>query len=324
MGHKIILHFLFLLPIHLFAMQCMPLEKICEIKGETRIVEGVSVTLPCWQYRYQQKCTFDVDTTCTNLRKEGCTELSSTCRETYHDRCVVQTETLNCPVKTCQLTDNIVCGKPTFCMEGECTDHPQVQSQDFGESVSRLAAVAETGKDVQNQNVHEGQSIHVFSGHAMECSDILLGAKNCCQDKGWGIDIGLASCTDQEKKLGEARQKELAIYAGRYCHNRVLGECVSHHQVYCVFDSKIASIIQAQGRHDQLGIPFGHVQDDDNSVDCRGLTPDEITRLNFKAMNFSSLIDGIKANVRQPNNEDIERAVQEKAQSLYEKRKPHE
>ena len=52
---------------------------------------------------------------------------------------------------------------------------------------------------------------------------------------------------------------------------------------YCVFDNKLARIIQYQGRSGQLGIGFGGA----SSPDCRGITVDELQKIDFNAMDYS-------------------------------------
>jgi conjugal transfer mating pair stabilization protein TraN len=44
-----------------------------------------------------------------------------------------------------------------------------------------------------------------FKGAGRKYKDAALGFPNCCKDSGWGMDIGLAQCTSDEKELGIAK-----------------------------------------------------------------------------------------------------------------------
>jgi conjugal transfer mating pair stabilization protein TraN len=100
----------------------------------------------------------------------------------------------------------------------------------------------------------------------MRCRKAFAGFSNCCKDSGWGQSAGLAACDDEEKAIGKAKAKKITVSVGERCDRKVLGACIQKSQVYCVFDGKLARIIQEQGRRDQLGVKFGS----GDSPNCRG------------------------------------------------------
>ncbi|WP_343118844.1 conjugal transfer protein TraN, partial [Escherichia coli] len=59
---------------------------------------------------------------------------------------------------------------------------------------------------------------------------------------------------------------------GEFCSKKVLGVCLQKKRSYCQFDSKLAQIVQQQGRNGQLRIGFGSAK----HPDCRGITVDEL------------------------------------------------
>ncbi|WP_192811942.1 conjugal transfer protein TraN, partial [Vibrio harveyi] len=69
------------------------------------------------------------------------------------------------------------------------------------------------------------------------------GFSNCCKDSGWGQALG-AKCSEEEKALRKAKAKGLTLYVGQYCAKKVLGVCTRKKKSYCVYDSKLAKIIQ--------------------------------------------------------------------------------
>jgi conjugal transfer mating pair stabilization protein TraN len=94
--------------------------------------------------------------------------------------------------------------------------------------------------------------------------------------------------------------------------------------VYCVFPSKIARIVQVEGRRNQLGIGFGVVGDDYAHPDCRGITPEELSKLDFGKMDFRSLYNDMlrKAESILPNPQAIgQRIGQQVSESVTKQQK---
>lgn len=147
-----------------------------------------------------------------------------------------------------------ICGGEFFCKDGSCAQGQTGTSNMFGQAVSALAAVAAAGEDVAELN---GENVRAFTGEGKSCKKFAAGFNNCCKDSGWGQDVGLSSCSSDEKALGKAKEKKLTVYVGEYCSKKVLGVCLEKKRGYCQFDSKLARIVQEQGRRDQLGVGFG-------------------------------------------------------------------
>lgn len=289
----------------LAVLTCSNPTTACVEAGGTRYFENVPVTLDCWRYRTTYECRETSDNNCKQLRDQGCSQIKAECRTTGAGRCLVQDATYKCPVEQCNEAGDIVCGKDLFCSGGDCAATTPTKNQNFDKAASSLAALAAAAKEVGEQNT---MNPIIFAGKAMECSENMIGAKNCCgiSSSGWAEGIFL-NCSDDEKELAKSKESNTAIDIGRYCHNEVLGVCTSHHRVYCVFDSKIARIVQNDGRKNQLGIGFGRVGGDSANPDCRGVTPEELSRMKFDQMDFSPLYNDIRAKAAKslPNNEEI-------------------
>ncbi|MBK0486515.1 conjugal transfer protein TraN, partial [Klebsiella pneumoniae] len=86
----------------------------------------------------------------------------------------------------------MICGGDVFCLDGECDKATSGKSNDFGQAVSELAALAAAGKDVAALN---GVDVRAFTGKAKFCKKFAAGFSNCCKDSGWGQDVGLARCS---------------------------------------------------------------------------------------------------------------------------------
>ena len=84
------------------------------------------------------------------------------------------------------------------------------------------------------------------------------------------------------QELQRAKAENRTVYLGSYRKHKL---DLDKHHVYCVFPSKLAGIVQIQGRSNQLHINFGQAK----SPNCRGLTPEELERINFKVLDLSAL-----------------------------------
>lgn len=196
----------------------------------------------------------------------------------------------------------------SYCSNGHCTNTHYPPSPDFNQAVSALSAAGAAEHDMDKQIVCDGPwwhrrchyVYHIFTGAGMACRIIAFGYSNCCADKGWGHDIGLAGCRSEEKKLGFAKERGVCHYVGRYCSKYihfVFGKaCVQHSKSYCCFKNKLARIVQEGGRA-QLGEGWGQPK----TPDCHGFTPEEFSRIDFSKIDFSSFYEDIKKEMHPPN-----------------------
>lgn len=93
----------------------------------------------------------------------------------------------------------------------------------------------------------------------------------------------IASCSDAERLLAMHRGANLSVFINEECSKRVLGSCILRKQTYCSFNSVLAKIINTQGKP-QLGLPIS---------DCKGLTTDQISKIDFSQIDFSEFSGSI-------------------------------
>ncbi len=91
------------------------------------------------------------------------------------------------------------------------------------------------------------------------------------------------SCDQAEQVLSLKRGQNLCVYTGTYCSRKVLGTCMERREQHCCFNSKLARLINRQGRA-QLGLPLS---------DCGGFTDTQLKALDFAAMDLSEFITDI-------------------------------
>ncbi|MBU9236626.1 conjugal transfer protein TraN [Burkholderia multivorans] len=89
---------------------------------------------------------------------------------------------------------------------------------------------------------------------------------------------GLSKCSQGEQLLALHKGAGLSTFIKEECAKKALGACVQYVDTYCSFNSQLAQIINIQGKT-QLGLPL---------EGCSGLTPDQISKIDFKKIDFSA------------------------------------
>jgi len=233
---------------------CEKLSEACAEPNETRVINGLAVTRSCWRYEARYRCATgetEEEPYCQELRDRGCSQVDSTC------------------------TDRLA--------DGTCSEYEQTYRCPVGDSVEETVLNCGVVDDF------DVEDMAIFKGQNLKCKKTALGFKNCCKDKGWGLDLGLSQCSESEKILGEKREAGLCHFVGIYKEGSFLTKRKYHS--FCCFNSKLGRIIQEQGRP-QLSLGWGSPE----FADCRGLTPDELTRIDFSAVDFSEFYADALAN----------------------------
>ncbi len=285
---------------------CMFKSKVCNQPNETRNFNGISVRRDCWEETYHYICHGGNGAgNCQPLHAQGCEQINSVCKEQKNNQCALYHRTYQCPVQSCSNSSNIFCGDgKSYCLDGNCVDHSYNQSKDFARGISALSSVADASKQF------DPNSLTIFSGYSAECSEKPIGFSNCCTEKGWGQDTGLAHCPQDAKKLHEAREKGVTVKIGRYCSGSEPFPCLEHSQVFCVFNSKLAKIIQEQGRKDQLQMGFGSAK----HPNCMGITPDQLKSIDLGKIDFQEFYADIHA--KTPDLNQIQQTIEQRIKKI--------
>ncbi len=280
----------------------------CSEPGGTKtgVMEGKpwSLTEACWAYRDKYVTQSADNGTCqAYVDNPACTLATRQCAfYSGEGTCLHEYATYSCESKTSGKV--MICGGDVFCLDGECDKAQSGKSNDFGEAVSQLAALAAAGKDVAALN---GIDVRAFTGQAKFCKKAAAGYSNCCKDSGWGQDIGLAKCSSDEKALAKAKTNKLTVSVGEFCSKKVLGVCLEKKRSYCQFDSKLAQIVQQQGRNGQLHISFGSSK----HPDCRGITVDELQQIKFDQLDLTNFYEDLMNNQKIPDSSALTEKVKE-------------
>lgn len=223
----------------------------------------------------EERCHSDL-TDCRLLKDKGCQNTATHCISSTNGACTQFERLYQCPEKTCP--SEIICTHNVFCADGNCVEKASSTNDDFSGSASSMAAVGAAGEAYQKSNVS------LFGGKAQHCNINFF--IDCCSNKGWGKKLKLASCNSADKSLGQAKLDYLVHYVGKYCAKRnkwPFKGCKTWKNSYCIFESKMARIIQEEGRLKQLN---SSAMGTPQSPNCNGLTLDEIQRIDMSLINF--------------------------------------
>jgi len=171
-------------------------------------------------------------------------------------------------------------------------DKSYEMDEDMASSVSQLGALS------QGKNTQAG--FKIFEGLGSSCTKKPVDYHNCClvNPKGWGKQLG-AKCSKDEEILGEKRQKNLCVYVGKESKKTAgVTTLIKHH--YCCFSNMLEKVVQVEGRK-QLGMSFGNA----GHTNCRGLTLEELSRIDFSKMNFSEVAAEMQQKLAMPNMADV-------------------
>jgi len=276
--------------------RCYRKEDRCISPNQAKLMEGVeplTITRPCWQREVTYVCTGSSKQECDPLRNKGCIQVNSKCHKTLSSECIEWEQKMRCPtlqgVKKSVTLPSSIHGS-SWKVEKEL---PHVKNTDFAEVMAKLSLFREMQKDTG------AHTISVFKGTTNRCTKAFAGFKDCCgKQSGWGITFNLSGCNGEDQALAQKRAKNLCVEVGEYCAERekITKICLRKKKSFCCFESKLSRIFHEQGRR-QLGLGWGEPKD----PQCRGLTVEELQRMDFDRIDLSELAQDILSQVKVPD-----------------------
>lgn len=275
-------------------------EVISEVMGpkdETRMINGEPITKDYWETTRTYAFNTRRCDTCEPLKALGCRQHDSVCTEYVEGMggariCKRFKVTYACPVSH----GSVVSKRPDL-----DAFMPPVQTGvangNMYQALSQMEAMRQMSKHMEGGE----HNLRIFRGQDNRCSINFGGAfKNCCAGEGgFGTRMHIAtSCSADEKKLSEARSKKLCQFVGSRVKKKVLGVVVSKENVFCCYPTKLGLAIQ-RGARGQLGRDFGSAE----SPSCEGLSPDELSRVDFSRIDLSDTFADIAASAQKMERE---------------------
>lgn len=203
-----------------------------------------------------------------------------------------------------------IAGDAAICLDGKCFDENYERAtEDLAPSIAEFSVAIEGGTSYSEHKDEQPSwlpdrfySVQVYRGGAHDCEISSYGFSNCCQDTGWGQDVGLAKCSSAEKELGIMKQQGLCHYVGKYDDGDWWNK--KEYKNYCCFSSKLARLTHEGGRP-QIGLSWGSGEE----ANCRGFTEEEFQQLNFEEIDLTEYYQDIENSIVVPDpNEFIEHA----------------
>ena len=253
---------------------CHIKENSCLSPNQTRFINGLSVTKNCWEEKKTYACSYSNADNCQSQKAKGCMQTASSCNQFLDGKCIEYKQTYSCTDTQC--VPSVPCIKKVFCADGACSPKTEELSDDFADNISKLGALGAAASDFQKTQSE------IFKGHIKQCKVIPLDFIDCCSSKGWGKALNLSHCSLEDKDLGHAKQEYLDHYLGTFCSKRELGICVERKRTYCVFDSKMARILQ-EARLKQKG---DGILGSAKEPKCDGMSVDDLQEIDFKKVEF--------------------------------------
>lgn len=306
---------------------------------QTRIINGVPVTQPCWVWQTNYTCNeITQGNDCGELDdKPECSYVRDECIDDEDDpdytpgACKVSQKVYRCPVPTTPGNDpkQYVCGNDVYCINGDCETIEREASTEFKDALVALHALGQAGEEFDEEN------FTVFSGTRETCHKPVFGLVNCCAGKTSGLltaGAGAAAiaggptaiaalatpfltmflCSSEEKMLDIKDRMGFCHKVGTYCSSSVLGICKTKRTAYCCFESKLSRILQEQGRP-QLNKPWGKPKKEQ----CEGFTIDEFSRLDLSVMDFTEVYSEFVDAAKLPDEVSTLSEIQDKIQDYY-------
>lgn len=126
------------------------------------------------------------------------------------------------------------------------------------------------------------------------------------------VIMSMMECEKEDQTTSMHKGAGLCHYVGSYCSSKFLGACVTTKQSHCCYNSKLARIVNEQGRP-QIGKDWG----DAKAPNCQGFTQAEFEKLDFAKMDLSEFIADIMASITLPDVSNVSKQIETKVNSYY-------
>lgn len=271
--------------------KCRKKDTQCTQPGGTRIINGVPTTAPCWEETDTYVCetTGAQETNCKPA--SGCELLRQECLDGQvgDEQCRTFENVYQCKKEVLVEETKDTC-QIKVCIGSMCIGQDDEGSSDLPDALAALLIAQMAGEDYS-------KNLTIFKGQPMRCRKAVLGFRNCCKDSGWGVDIGLTQCSQEEETLMTRQEAKSTHYVGTYCSQKsFLGVCLEKSMRYCSFDGTLARIVHETGRP-QIGKDWGTPKD----ADCSGFSVEEFERLDLSNADFSDFTADAMKKITNPD-----------------------
>lgn len=270
---------------------CRYVSKTLNPLNETRTIQNEPITRDHFEEHLDYACLKVASKSCKGYREKGCYQIASKCKEWIKGKCVVWKQTYRCPSgkKSLQRHKNTN-PRSLFCLTGNCADTSYKANTEMLSVMSQLSVLREAQNDLKNVAC-------IFKGEDLRCTRNCVDFRDCCGNgRGWGVSMGLSSCSKLEKELAILRQKDRCVLIGTYCAEKLGGICLRKKTTFCCYGTKIARLIQ-EAAHTQLGISWGTAE----NPHCDALSQEHLSRVDFSKIDFTKVFEDITSQMTLKN-----------------------
>ena len=267
--------------------ECTIVEQTC-LDANPKTIHGKTINRQCWKEKITFLYQFPKTKECEALKDHLCEQIGQTCIQQTPFGCAMWELSFRCFDQiNRQFTQADPEGLYGF-SEYSRLENSQ-PNRSFAEVAAKIAIFDEAKKELEKSKTFDANTLEIFKGKRMRCSknvaDNLI--YDCCFSySGLAKQMGLIKCTSDEIGLAEMREQGLCYYIGSY-EGKVLDLWKSRDEhVYCCFPSKLARIVQEQGRK-QLGMDWGKPK----KAQCEGFSFEMLAKLDFNKMDLSEMFD---------------------------------
>lgn len=256
----------------------------------TKTINGKDVFRPCWGKRFHYIIRHPSKQGCDFLRYKNCLQSSKRCAQTSEYGCSLWELTFQCATKLAKRAQSLQ-KEDLYGHQDDLWDTSYEPNTSLPEVVTKLKVFEELKLGLEASGTLDTRSVQLFGGKKTKCSKSV--AENllydCCFSlKGLSNQLKLSKCDADEIALADMRDRGHCTFIGSYDTAFLdLWKSRKEH-VYCCFPSKLSRVFQEQSRK-QLRISWGTPE----KPDCRGLSQQEISRLNFSTMDLSEAYEAI-------------------------------
>lgn len=275
---------------------------------ETRVIEGTPIFRSGWERVLYFSCEPDADSKCAQLRQQGGILVSKKCLEdTPFGECSLWRKIYDLGKNASYEKSQVSFQKEEIF--GLNTESPSYdKSADFGPSITALSVFSDLKTTLEQEGNDLSDKVEIFKGTPFRCQKSFIGGElfDCCQKmEGLAVAAKLAKCKTEERCLAENRTQGKCRFVGS--QKLKLGTTTEH--VYCCFPSKLARVVQEQGRK-QLGIKWGSI----DHPRCRGLTVQELQAIDFTKLDLTEVVEEMKV-----DSKEYEKSLRGRIQPLQSK-----
>ncbi|MFN3351978.1 MAG: conjugal transfer protein TraN [Brevundimonas sp.] len=284
---------------------CRLTNSECTQPGGTRNVNGVPTTADCWEQTDTYTCEGLGPTESSCNPPSGCELKEEVCLDDVPaDQCRAWENVYECTREVVTEETNNSC-QTRVCIGDMCVGTEDEGSDEMPDALAALLAARLAGEDYS-------ENLTIFKGQPMRCRKAIFGFRNCCKDSGWGVDLGLTQCSEEEKTLMQRQEAKATHYVGTYCSQKsFFGVCIEKSMRYCAFEGTIARIVQEAGRP-QVNKTWGTPKE----ADCSGFTIEEFQQLDLTNVDFSDFTDEMMSRFTSPDPNSTIGRIQSNIENL--------